>query len=72
MKYFVTGAPGFIGSRVVDQLLAEGHQVTGLARSEERAEGLKAKGATPVIADLREVDVIARAAAEADGVVRLL
>lgn len=46
MRIFITGATGFIGSRVVSALLARGHQVTGLVRSEEAAQRLKDKGAT--------------------------
>ncbi|MGU3412641.1 SDR family oxidoreductase [Enterobacteriaceae bacterium C34A] len=46
MRIFVTGATGFIGTRVVANLLARGHQVTGLVRSEEAARQLADKGAT--------------------------
>lgn len=68
----VTGATGFIGSQVVDLLLSQGqHEVTGLARNEERAKLLAAKGVKPLVADLRSADVVAGVAAQADAVVHL-
>ena len=52
MKIFVTGATGVIGHRVVPQLLRAGHQVTGLARTDQKAALLRQFGATPVQVDL--------------------
>lgn len=71
MKVFVTGATGFIGSAVVDELLAHGHEVVGLARSDESAAKLKSKGAQVVKGDIKDVDVIKKAASAADGVAHL-
>ena len=45
MRIFLTGASGFIGSRILSELLAAGHQVTGLARSEASALALQTAGA---------------------------
>lgn len=71
MRVFVTGATGFVGSRVVDDLLAHGHQVLGLARSDEGAAALEAKGAEVLRGDLTDPDALARAARGCDGVAHL-
>jgi nucleoside-diphosphate-sugar epimerase len=71
MRVFVTGASGHIGSALVPELLGAGHQVTGLARSDVSAAKLTAAGAEARRGDLDDLDVIAKAAAEADGVVHL-
>ena len=71
MRVFVTGASGWIGSAVVDQLLAEGHQVTGLARSEASAAAIAATGAEVRRGDLDDLDSIRAGATDADAVIHL-
>ena len=69
MRVFVTGATGFIGSAITKDLIASGHQVVGLARSKEKAAALAAAGAEVVLGSLDDLDPVARAAAQADGVI---
>ncbi len=71
MRVFVTGASGWIGSAVVEQLLVKGHQVTGLARSEASAAAIAAKGAEVRRGDLDDLDSIRAGANEADAVIHL-
>ncbi|UOZ05537.1 SDR family oxidoreductase [Amycolatopsis sp. WQ 127309] len=71
MRVFVTGSTGWIGSATVDELLRSGHEVLGLARSEESAAKLTAKGAQVHRGDLDDLDSLRAAAAAADGVVHL-
>ncbi|WP_433891142.1 SDR family oxidoreductase [Streptomyces sp. CA-111067] len=71
MRIFVTGATGWIGSTVVDQLLDAGHDVTGLARSAASATALEAKGAAALRGDLDDLDGIRAGAAAAEAVVHL-
>lgn len=69
MRVFVTGATGFIGSAITKDLIAAGHQVVGLARSKEKAAALAASGADVLMGSLEDLGPVARAAAEADGVI---
>lgn len=69
MHVFITGATGWVGSAVVDELIGAGHQVTGLVRSEDKAAALAANGVRIVRGTLAELDVLQRAAATADAVV---
>ena len=69
MRVFITGGAGFIGSAVVKELIAHGHQVTGLARSESNEASLKSVGAEIHRGSVDNLDSLRSGAAEADGVI---
>ena len=71
MRVFVTGATGWVGSVVVDELLGAGHQVLGLSRSQEKAAVLAAKSAAVLHGTLDDLDLLAEAAGNADAVIHL-
>lgn len=68
MKVFITGASGFIGSQATRELIANGHSVLGLARSDASAEKLKDMGAEVVRGTLEDSNVLAESAKKCDGV----
>lgn len=71
MKVFVTGGSGYLGRATIRALVAEGHDVMALARSESAAHTVAELGATVVEGELRHLDVLRAGAAQADASIQL-
>ncbi len=71
MRVFVTGASGGIGSAVTAELIALGHEVLGLVRSDASAQTIASAGGTPLRGNLSDLDSIRAGAEQAEGVINL-
>ena len=66
MKVFVAGATGALGKQLVPMLVANGHEVVGMTRTEAKRDQLRSLGAQPVVADALDADAVGRAVGEAE------
>ena len=66
MKIFVAGATGAVGKQLVPMLVAHGHDVVGMTRTEAKRDQLRRVGAQPVVVDALDADAVKRAVGEAE------
>ena len=71
MRVLVTGGTGHSGPYIISELIAAGHEVTGLARSDKSAEAVSGLGAKVRRGSLEDLDGLKKAAAESDGVIHV-
>ncbi|MDE2239946.1 MAG: SDR family oxidoreductase [Rhodospirillales bacterium] len=71
MRVFITGAAGFIGAATTRELIANGHDVLGLARSDDNAKALERMGAEVLRGSLEDIDSLRNGARETDGTIHL-
>lgn len=69
MRIFLTGATGFVGSRIIPELLTAGHEVVGLTRSETGRRQLEAAGVRPHFGAIEDLESLRTGAAQADAVI---
>jgi nucleoside-diphosphate-sugar epimerase len=69
MKVALTGATGFVGSHILSELLANGHEVTGLVRGDAEAQRVTAQGAVPAIVDLHDRPAVVKTLNDSDGAI---
>jgi nucleoside-diphosphate-sugar epimerase len=66
MKVLVAGATGALGRQLVPQLVAHGHEVYGMTRTQSKVDAVRARGATPLVADALDPEAVASAVAESE------
>jgi len=69
MRVFLTGASGFVGSAILNELLKNGHEAIGLVRSDNAVKQLEAAGATPLQGDVNDPELLRRGIAGSDAVI---
>ena len=72
MKVFVTGAGGYIGAVLTNELIQNGHQVIGLTRSDKSAKIIKDAGGEVIQGSIEDLGLLKKGAKEADGVIQAL